>query len=133
MLSIEVALQVPLIPLDEVLTRAGTVAPIQIDCVVPKLKEGVRIGLTVTINVTGKAQIAPDGVKVYTPDAWSLTTAGFQVPLTPLTEVNGSVGTVPPAHIVSVLPKPKLGIVFGVTETVNVAVVAHWPAAGVNV
>jgi len=33
----------------------------------------------------------------------------------------------------SVVPKLKVGTVFGVTFTVNVAVVAHCPAVGVNV
>ena len=39
----------------------------------------------------------------------------------------------PPAHIVSDVPKLKVGVTFGFTVTVNVAVVAHKPAVGVNV
>jgi hypothetical protein len=51
----------------------------------------------------------------------------------PFVDVVGNVGTVPPAHIVNVVPKLKVGITFGLTVTVNVAVVAHCPAVGVNV
>ena len=61
------------------------------------------------------------------------TVAGLQVPVTPLSDVVGNVGTVPPAHIVSAVPKLKLGVTFGVTVTVKVVDVAHCPADGVNV
>jgi len=46
--------------------------------------------------------------------------------------VVGNVGTVPPEHIVSVVPKLKVGVMFGFTVTVNVNVVAQVPAVGVN-
>jgi hypothetical protein len=56
--------------------------------------------------------------------------AGDQVPLIPLSEVVGSVKTVPlqmgPTCV-------KVGVVFGVMVTVIVAVVAHSPLAGVKV
>ena len=45
----------------------------------------------------------------------------------------GNAGTLPPAHMVSDVPKLKVGVMFGFTVTVNVAVVAHKPAVGVNV
>jgi len=51
----------------------------------------------------------------------------------PLVDVFGNVGTVPPAHIVNVVPKLNAGVMFGATVTVKVAVVAHCPAVGVNV
>ena len=51
----------------------------------------------------------------------------------PFEEVVGKVGTVSPAQIVSDVPKLNVGTIFGVTVTVNVAVVAHNPAVGVNV
>jgi hypothetical protein len=50
-----------------------------------------------------------------------------------LVDVVDNVGTVPPAQIVSVVPKLKVGVMFGAIVTVNVAVVAHCPAVGVNV
>jgi hypothetical protein len=50
-----------------------------------------------------------------------------------LSDVEGNEGKPAPAHIVSEVPKLNVGIMFGVTVTVNVAVVAHCPAVGVNV
>lgn len=44
-------LHVPVMPLVEVPGKAGTVPPEQIDKLVPKLKDGVRFGATVTLNV----------------------------------------------------------------------------------
>jgi hypothetical protein len=46
---------VPAIPLAEVFGRTGTVAPAQIDPDVPKLKVGVTIGFTVTVNTVAVA------------------------------------------------------------------------------
>ena len=50
-----------------------------------------------------------------------------------LSDVAGSEGTVPPAQMLSVVPKPNTGVILGVTVTVNVAGSAHWPAVGVKV
>jgi hypothetical protein len=50
-----------------------------------------------------------------------------------LSDVVGNVGTVPPAHIVRVVPKLNVGVMFGVTVTVKLVAVAHCPAAGVKV
>jgi hypothetical protein len=72
-------------------------------------------------------------VNVYTPLAWLLTVAGLQVPFRPLVDVVGNDGTVPPAQITRLLPKLNEGIAFGLTVNENVVVVAHCPAAGVNV
>ena len=125
---------VPLMPLFDVAGRTGTAVPEQITCSLPKLKVGVSMGCTVTTKVTllihspGKLL----GVKVYTPEVCASTTAGFQVPSIPLTDVVGSAGTVLPAQIVNAVPKVNAGIVLGVTFSVNDVVVPHWPAAGVN-
>lgn len=54
------------------------------------------------------------------------------MPLIPLSEVVARVGTVPPAQIVSAVPKLKLGITVGFTVTVKVNAFAHCPAVGVN-
>ena len=54
-------------------------------------------------------------------------------PVILLVDVVGSDGTVPPAHIVSVVPKLNVGVTLGVTVTVNVVDTAHCPAVGVNV
>ena len=61
------------------------------------------------------------------------TVEGLQVPLIELSDVVGSVGTIPPAHIVSVVPKLNVDVTLGVTVTVNVVATAHCPAVGVNV
>ena len=61
-----------------------------------------------------------------------LTTAGFHVPVIPLLDVVGKVGTDPPAQMVSDIPKLNVGVMFGVTVTVNVTGVAHCPPVGVN-
>ena len=44
-----------------------------------------------------------------------------------------SAGTVPPEQIARVVPKLNVGVTFGLTVTVNDALVAHCPASGVNV
>lgn len=59
--------------------------------------------------------------------------AGLQVPLIPLVDVAGKAGGVSPAHSVIAEPKLNVGVILGFTVTVKVAVVAHWPASGVNV
>ena len=50
-----------------------------------------------------------------------------------LSDVVGNAGTEPPAQMDKLVPKLKVGVMFGLTVTVNVAVVAHCPAVGVNV
>ena len=62
-----------------------------------------------------------------------LTVAGLQVPVMPWVEVPGKAGTVPPEQIDKLVPKLKDGVILGATVTVNVVVVAHFPAVGVNV
>ena len=60
-----------------------------------------------------------------------LTIAGFHVPVMLLLDTVGSVGTEDP---VQTGPKiSNVGVILALTVTVNVVVVAHWPAAGVNV
>ena len=68
---------------------------------------------------------------MYVPLAVLLTTAGDQVPVMPLSDVVGIVGATEPEQIGAT--EAKVGITLGVTVTVNVVVVAHWPASGVNV
>ena len=61
------------------------------------------------------------------------TVVAFHVPVIPLVEVPGKTGTVLPAQIVEDVPKLKVGVIFGLTVTVNVVAVAHKPAVGVKV
>jgi hypothetical protein len=58
---------------------------------------------------------------------------GLHVPLIPFVDVTGSAGTLPPAQMESEVPKLNTGVTGWLTVTLNVAVVAHWPAAGVKV
>ena len=51
----------------------------------------------------------------------------------PFVEVVGNAGTAPPSQKVALVPKLNVGVMFGTIVTVNVVVVAHWPADGVNV
>ena len=60
-------------------------------------------------------------------------TAGLHVPVMPFVDGDVNVGTVPPLQIVSDVPNANVGVMFGFTVTVKVAVVAHKPAVGVNV
>ena len=124
---------VPVIPFVDVPGRDGTAAPAQIVRLVPKLKVGVMLGLTVTVNIVVVAHCADVGVNVYVPEFWLLTVEGFHVPVTPFVDVVGKVGTVPPAQIVKPVPKLNVGVILGLTVTVNVVVVKHCPALGVNV
>ena len=48
-------------------------------------------------------------------------------------DVVGKVGALPPLHILIEVPNENVGVMFDVTVTVNVAVVAHNPVVGVNV
>jgi hypothetical protein len=50
-----------------------------------------------------------------------------------LSDVVGKTGTAPPAHIVSEVPKLNVGVMFGLTVTVNVVGITHPPEVGVNV
>lgn len=133
MLSIAGKLHVPLMPLSDVEGNEGTAAPAQIDKEVPKLNVGVMFCPTVTVKVVLTAHRPAAGVKVYTPDAWSFTTAGLHVPAMPLPDAEGNAGTVPPVQMASEVPKLNVGVVFGVIVTEKAAVVAHNPAVGVKV
>ena len=57
--------------------------------------------------------------------------AGDHEPVMPLVEVVGSADKVAPEHIGATAL--KVGVMFGLTVIVNVAVVAHCPAVGVKV
>lgn len=106
-------LQVPVTPLDEVAGNAGTASPSQIVAAVPKVKEGVITGFTVTVRVTEGEQGFDVLLNVYVPLVVLLTTAGVQVPVIPLVEVVGKSGAVAPEQIDTAVPKLNTGVVFG--------------------
>ena len=59
--------------------------------------------------------------------------AGLHVPVIPSTDVAGNVGTVPPAQIVSDVPKSNVGVMLGLIVTVKAALVTHCAGFVVNV
>jgi len=60
-----------------------------------------------------------------------LFNAGAQVPVIPLVDVVGNAAKVAPAQIGATAL--KVGVMFGLTVMVKVAVVAHCPTVGVKV
>ena len=60
-----------------------------------------------------------------------LSSAGAHVPVIPLLDVVGSAERVAPEHIAAT--GVNVGVTFGLTVIVNVAVVAQSPAVGVKV
>ena len=123
----------PFIPLVDVVGKAGTVPPAQTVRVVPKVNVGVTFGLTVTVSVVTVAQGPGSGVNVYVLEFRLSIAAGLHVPFIPLVEGVGKAGAIPPEQMVRVVPKVNVGIIFGVTVTVNVVTVAQGPGSGVKV
>jgi chorismate mutase len=123
----------PVMELLEAVGNEGTMPPEQMLKVVPKVKVGVVCGVIVTVNVVVVAHCPASGVKVYVPLFALSTTAGDHEPVMELLEEVGNEGTIPPEQMLKVVPKVKVGVVCGVTVTVNVIVVAHCPASGVKV
>ena len=60
-----------------------------------------------------------------------MSKAGAHVPVMPLLEVVGNPDNVAPEQIGATAL--NIGVMFGLTVIVNVVVVAHCPAVGVNV
>jgi len=126
-------LHVPVILFVDDVGKAGTLAPAQIVKLVPKLNVGVIFGFTVTVKFVGLAHKPAVGVNVYTPEFRLLTVEGLHVPVTPLVDVVGKAGTVPPEQIVKLVPKLKAGVVLGITVIFMLVGTVHCPGAGVNV
>ena len=119
---------VPVKPLLEVVGNGAKVAPEQIG--ETGLNVGVMFGLTVIVKVAVVAHCPAVGVKVYVVVV-VLFSAGAQVPVKPLLEVVGSGVSVAPEQMGATAL--NIGVIFGLTVIVNVVVVAHCPAVGVNV
>jgi len=120
--------QVPVIPLVDVVGKADKAAPEQIGATAAKV--GVTFGFTVMVKVVVVAHCPAVGVKVYVVVA-VLFKAGVQVPIIPLVDVVGKADKAAPEQIGATAV--KVGVTFGFTVMVNVVVVAHCPAVGVNV
>ena len=119
---------VPVIPLLEVVGKADKTPPEHIGGTAVKI--GVIFGLTVMAIVVVNAHWPAVGVKVYVVVA-VLFNAGAHVPVIPLLEVVGKGDKTPPEHIGGTAV--KIGVIFGFTVMVIVAVNAHCPAVGVKV
>jgi hypothetical protein len=118
-------------PFSEVAGSTGAVDPGQSGAMA--LNVGTIDVVTVMLSVAVVAHWPASGVNAYVvvPCTAVLTTAGFQVPLIPFSEVAGNAGATDPRHTGPMAA--KAGVSAGVTVTVMVVVVAHWPASGVNV
>ena len=111
------------------LAKTGAVAPEQIGAMLENV--GVVFGVTVTLKVVVVAQSPAVGVKVYVPLAKLLTVAGDHVPVMDSNEELAKTGAVAPEQIGAMLE--KVGVVFELTVTLKVAIVAQSPAVGVKV
>ena len=118
-----------MIPSNEVDARTGAVAPLQIGAIAVNV--GVVFGITVTFKVVVVAHNPAVGVNVYVPLVVLSTVAGDHVPVIPSNEVDARTGAVAPLQIGAIAV--NVGVVFGVTVTFKVVVVAHNPAVGVKV
>ena len=87
--------------------------------------------LITTDNVAVEAHWPVAGVNVYVAVFRLSTGSGDQVPLMLLFDVVGSAGITSPEQYGPT--GSNVGVVNEFTTTVNVAVVAHWPASGVKV
>jgi phosphate starvation-inducible membrane PsiE len=121
-------LQVPAIPFEEVVGNAANAAPVHIAAT--GLKVGVEFGVTVMLRVVVVAHCPAAGVNVYKVEV-VLFNAGLHDPVIPFKEVVGKAANAVPAHIAAM--GLNVGVVFEVTVMLRVVVVAHCPAAGVNV
>jgi hypothetical protein len=120
--------QVPVIPLFDVICNADKLAPEQIGATAVNV--GVTFGLTVIVTVAVVAHCPASGVKVYVV-VIVLSNAGDQVPVIPLVDVVGNADKLAPEQIGDTAV--NVGVTFGLTVIVTVAVVAHGPASGVKV
>src|SRR5215218_2836610 len=113
----------PVIPLEELLGRAGAVLPWQRGPTA--LKVGVTRGSIVIERVAVVAHCPAVGVNVYTvvPAVAVLMLAGLHEPVIPLEDDAGRAGAVLPWQRGPIAL--KVGVIKGLTVTLNVAVVAH--------
>ncbi len=120
--------QVPSIPLFDVVGKADEEAPehTAATCV----NAGVTLGFTTICMVVALAHTPAVGVNVYVVVV-VLIIAGDQVPSIPLFDVVGNADNEAPEHIAATCV--NVGVTLGFTTISIVDVLAHEPAAGVNV
>ncbi|WP_422108102.1 hypothetical protein [Winogradskyella sp.] len=123
-------LQLPIIPLLEVVGKGAKVSPSQIGFTASNT--GITLGLTIISSVVSNAQFCPaSGVKVYMVVA-VLSSAGLQLPVIPLFEVVGSGTKFSPSQIG--LTASNIGVTLGLTIMSSVVSETQpCPASGVKV
>ncbi|MNY17254.1 hypothetical protein D3C86_1505600 [compost metagenome] len=121
-------LQVPVMPLLEVVGNAASGAPAQIAGT--WVNNGVALFTTIVI-VAVAAHCPAVGVKVYVVVVLLLIVAGLHVPVTPLLEVVGNGATVAPWHIGPTCVNE--GTVLFTTTVRLTLPVAHCPGLAVKV
>jgi hypothetical protein len=114
-------LQLPVMPLVEVVGNIGATEPLQKAGMAAK--DAAVFELTVIFKVAVVAHCPALGVKVYMPEAVLLTVAGLQVPVILLREVSGSIGATAPLQKAGMAV--NVGVALGVTVIFNVTGVAH--------
>ena len=110
----------PVIPLLDVVGNGDKLAPLQIDDTCANV--GTVCALTVMVIVAVVAHWPAVGVNVYVVVA-VLFNAGDHVPVIPLLDVVGNADKLVPLQMAATCV--KIGVTFGFTVTVIVAVVAH--------
>lgn len=121
--------QLPIIPFKEVVGNAANAAPEQIGATA--VNAGETVGFTLMTSVVVVAHCPEFGVKVYVV-VWVLSRAGDQLPVIPLSEVDGKAAKAVPAQIAGTVLND--GIVFeGLTVIIIVVETAHCPVFGVKV
>lgn len=121
-------LQLPVTPLSEVVGKGDNAEPTHTGGTCVNI--GTILGVTVTVMLAVVAHCPAVGVNVYVV-VLVLFQAGLQLPVTPLVEVVAKGDAMVPAHTGGT--GVNAGITTGFTVMVIVAVLAHCPAAGVNV
>jgi hypothetical protein len=122
-------LHVPVMALFELFGREGAVefwhsGPIWVNV------GTIKGGITTIVKVVVEAHCPAVGVKVYRV-VNVLFRAGDQVPEMPLIDVVGSAERAAPEQMGATAE--NVGVIFGLTVIVNVAVLAHCPADGAKV
>ena len=128
-------LQVPVIVilLDELTGNVTTLAPSQMVVLLPKEKVGSIFGFTVTVSVVPATHPADVGVNTYVSDRVVSIVAGVHVPVMPLVEVSGNLGTLPLWQIVRDVPNGKEATTFGITTVVSLYGTPQVLGSGVKV
>jgi hypothetical protein len=128
-LSTVAGLHVPLILSNDVPDNIGAVEPVQIAGKAANV--GTVGAVIVCVIVVVVAHWPTVGVNVYVPLVVLSTVAGLHEPVMLSNDVPGKIGAAVPLQIAG--KAANVGVTPGVTVSVIVVVVAHWPAVGVNV